>query len=195
MPELLIILKRIQIYPLHYIITTLVDNSSTSFTSGTLEITLNLTSDNVNSIRVLDSYLVIESTQKPEGLLRGQLGMDIDVSIDVELSTANVVPPLPGRIETGSAIIRVTSDNNLYYRVKVNDIRPGDFLQKSGINKGCDDDNGICAIQLSQDQSDFGVSKKIQITTQEATIIQNDFLYVNVSSAQVPGGLVRGQIR
>lgn len=177
------------------ILATLADNSSSSFTSGTLEITVDLSSDKVNTIRVLYSYLVIESTQKPEGLLRGQLGMDIDFSIDVELSTSKVVPPVTGRNESGNAIIRMTNDNYLYYFIEVSDLRPGDFLQKSGINQGCEDENGICAIQLSQDQSDFDVSKKIQISTQEATCIQNDFLYINVCSAQVPGGLIRGQIR
>ena len=177
------------------IIATLANNSSVSFTSGSLETSVNLTSNQANTINIMDSYIVIESTQKPEGLLRGQLGMNMIIAIDIELSPANVVPPVPGRNETGTAILRMTTDNHLYYVVEVNNLRDGDFLTKSGINEGCVNENGICLIELSKDQSDFGVSKKIQISTQEATCIQNDFLYVCVTSAQVPGGLLRGQIR
>jgi len=177
------------------IVATLADNSTVSFTSGTLETTVDLTSDQANTVKIIDSYLVIESVQKPEGLMRGELGKDIELAIDVSLSNANVVPPVTGRNETGLAILRITSDNYLYFKVDVNNLRPGDFLSKSGINEGCAGENGNCLIQLSKSQSDFGVSKKIQISEEEATCIQSNFLYVCVTSAQAPGGLLRGQIR
>lgn len=176
-------------------IVILADGVAKKFSNNKLEMTIDLSEDQANTINIQKTYLVINSTEKPDGLMRGQLGLEIVFACNAVLSPENQVPPIVGRNESGLALIRLTGSNTLYFFISVENLSPADKLLNSRISKGGCLENGQILCTLSQSSTDFGTSKTIQLNSNQVTCLLSDELYINVCTVNAPSGLLRGQIR
>jgi hypothetical protein len=95
----------------------------------------------------------------------------------------------------GIAILRLTSDMKLHYRINIQKVDDGDMLMAAHIHYGAAGVNGGVAIGLASSENDFGVNKTIQLTATQYNLLLNDALYVNIHSMMYPNGSIRGQIR
>jgi hypothetical protein len=173
-------------------VIVLVDNSTIKFNGTSASGTIKLTSSQYHDYTGTgDFYVNIHSNQFPDGLLRGQIGKTFSLVMNVDLTPlAN-----PGRPETGSAILRVTSDSTLFYKVTVSNLLSGDALTAATINSGAAGGSGSVLLSLYSQASDFGTAKSMKLSASQMNSLMNAQLYVNVQSSQLPIELVRGQIR
>lgn len=141
-----------------------------------------------------DLYVLITSTQFPNGLLRTQLHNEVVFSTDVRLTGANEVPPV-NTTATGLASLRLTKNRILYSKVTVTNVEPNDNLTAAHIHTGATGVNGPVLIGLASSAADFGVTKTTNLTEALYNSVLNDRLYVNVHSTLHPAGIIRGQIR
>ena len=115
----------------------------------------------------------------------------------VPLSAKNENPAPAGRTETGTATIRLLSDNTISYNIVVNGLAGGDALTAAHIHTGDVITNGPVIQNFSPVFS--GSTATGVITTLRSTFIDSlknaaTELYFNVHSTQFPGGLIRGQM-
>jgi len=173
--------------------TLLLDLHNGTFDSNR-EVKGNVTVDAATAAKLLSStanlYMQVNSAQIPAGLVRGQMDKTITAAYDVALtkysSTVNTTA-------TGTAYIRVFSDNNLAYQVVINNQPAGDVLTAAHIHKTLD--NSILTT-LAVSASDF--NKPITTTTAVGTVVTSlstDNLYIDVHSMLYGGGLLKGIIR
>jgi hypothetical protein len=166
---------------------------SGSSATGTIP---NVRSSFVDSLKndVNELYFNVHSTQVPGGLVRAQLNTTVDMAADVVLSGANEVGPVT-TTAVGLALLRLTTDKKLYYKVAVTNLEAGDALQLSHIHKAAAGVNGPVIVDLYANAAEFGVGKMTLLTDALFASVKADPTYVNVHSANHPGGVVRGQIR
>lgn len=168
-----------------------------TFSNGTATATITgLRSTFIDSLNddSKELYLNVHSTQAPAGIVRGQLNKTIELAADVALSPANEVPAGTSTA-TGLAIIRVTSDKQVYARLTVSNLETSDALTAAHIHKGAAGVNGSVLVGIYAAASDFGTTKILSIDDATLTSLKNDAIYVNAHSTAKPGGIVRGQIR
>jgi|JI10StandDraft_1071094.scaffolds.fasta_scaffold165635_1 CHRD domain len=168
-----------------------------SFSNGTASATITgLRSTFIDSLKddSKEMYLNVHSTQAPAGIVRGQLNKTIELAADVALSPANEVPAGTSTA-TGLAIIRVTSDKQVYARLTVSNLETSDALTAAHIHKGAAGVNGGVLLGIYGAGSEFGTTKILSIDDATLTSLKNDAIYVNAHSTAKPGGIVRGQIR
>jgi hypothetical protein len=173
-------------------VIVLVDNSTIKFNgtnaSGTIKLTSSQYRDYTGSG---DFYVNVHSSQLPDGVLRGQIGKTFSLVMNVDLTPlAN-----PGRPETGTALLRVSSDSTLYYKVIVSNLLMGDVLTSASINSGAAGGSGAVLLSLYSQASDFGKAKSVKLSASQMNSVMNSQLYINVQSTQLPVELLRGQIR
>lgn len=115
----------------------------------------------------------------------------------VPLSAKYENPAPAGRLETGSVVLQLLSDNSLKYAITVTGLTAGDALVAAHIHTG----NAVtnAGVILGMDPVFTGSTAAGTVANLRATFIdslKNDDtqLYFNVHSTQVPGGLVRGQM-
>lgn len=149
----------------------------------------------VDSIQGSNVYINLHTTQVASGLIRGQLDKTVEFVKDIELTGANEVPPVT-TTTTGTALLRMTSDKMLFYRIDVNDVETGDAVTAAHIHTGAAGANGDVLKGLAASADDFGVEKSVQLEDAVYNAIKGtDALYVNVHSTNHPDGIIRGQIR
>lgn len=148
----------------------------------------------VDSILNQTVYINLHSTAFPAGLVRGQLDQTLDFVMDVPLSGANEVPAVT-TTATGLAMLRVTADKKLYYRINVNNLEAGDALTAAHIHTGATGVNGGVLVALAGGPADLNITKSITLTDAAFTAVKTGQVYVNVHSTNRPGGIIRGQIR
>ena len=167
-----------------------------TFTNGVFSDTLTgLRQSLVDSLQNTPVYLTVQSTQQPEGVVRGQLDKTIDYAADLALSGANVVPPV-STAATGVASIRLTSDKMLYSNISATNLDAGDSLTTAGLYLGAAGATGAVFQQLAATGADFGTTKTYTLSDELITQLKNDPMYLNVySGAQATNGLLRGQLR
>lgn len=141
-----------------------------------------------------DIYLNVHSSQVPAGIIRGQIFNAVTFASSVALSGMNEVPAV-NTTATGTALLRITTDNKLYSKVTVTNVEAGDALTAGHIHTGAAGTNGGVLLGLCSSAADFGVTKIFTPTAAILTAIKTDALYVNVHSTNRPSGIVRGQIR
>jgi hypothetical protein len=141
-----------------------------------------------------DLYVNIHSTQLPGGLIRGQLNKTIDVAADVVMTPANEVPA-GTTTATGLAIIRVTSDKQMYVKVTVSNLEATDALTAAHIHKAAAGVNAGVMVGFYGAAADFGTVKIVTLDDASYASMKVDALYVNAHSTAKPAGLIRGQIR
>lgn len=168
-----------------------------SFSNGTASATITgLRSTFIDSLNddSKELYLNVHSTQAPAGIVRGQLNKTIELAADVAMSPANEVPAGTSTA-TGLAIIRVTSDKQVYAKLTVSNLETSDALTAAHIHKGAAGVNGGVLVGIYGSASEFGTTKILSIDDATLTSLKNDAIYVNAHSTAKPGGIVRGQIR
>jgi hypothetical protein len=174
---------------------TLVDDSEITFDGNTASGTVTLMQDQIMALNGSDVYVNLHSEAIPSGLLRGSVDKTIDFAADVQLSPDEEVPPVMNRDESGIALLRLDSDNNLEYKITVNDLRSSDALVAAHVHAGEAGANGDVFIGLLDDSAGFDVAQSLTLDADQRTALLNDPVYVNAHSNEEPAGIVRGQIR
>ncbi|CAA7391430.1 CHRD domain-containing protein [Chryseobacterium fistulae] len=118
---------------------------------------------------------------------------------DVPLNTANSIPVVTGRSETGTASFQLYDNNLLAFQIKINNLLSSDKLTIAHIHTGDVASTGDVLVDLVDNSkitfSGGMASGQIQLTdAQMSRLTQGQNLYVNVHSTTYPQGLVRGQI-
>ena len=113
---------------------------------------------------------------------------------DVALSGANEVPAV-NTAATGIALLRLTSNKKLYYKITVTGLEIGDALSAAHIHKAAPGANGGIIIGLYSAAAEFGTVKVISVDDVQFASLKADALYVNVHSTNKSSGVIRGQIR
>ena len=170
---------------------------SPTFTGSTATGTIaNLRTTFVDSLKsdVNELYFNVHSTQVASGLVRGQLNTKLEMVADVVLNGANEVPAVT-TAATGIALLRLTSNKQLFIRVTVTGLEANDALTASHIHRGATGANGGILLGLYSNAADFGTVKVFPVDDAQIATLKNDALYVNVHSTSRPSGVVRGQIR
>jgi CHRD domain len=167
-----------------------------AFTNGVYSDTLtSLRQSLVDSLQNSPVYLTVQSTQQPEGVVRGQLDKTIEFAADLSLSGTNVVPPVATGA-TGTASIRLTADKTLYSNISATNLDAGDSLTTAGLYIGAAGATGTLFQQLAATGADFGTTKTYTLSDELITQLKNAPIYLNVySGAQATNGLLRGQLR
>ena len=115
----------------------------------------------------------------------------------IPLSVKNENTPSFGRMETGTANLKLLSDNSMTYTIAVVGLVYGDALTAAHIHVGDAISNGGVVLSLNPMFSGSNASGTLpNIRTTLVDSLKNDMneLYFNVHSTQVPGGLMRGQL-
>lgn len=109
---------------------------------------------------------------------------------------ANFEVPAPaGRNEEGDANLELLSDNSLVYNFHIHNLKPGDVLTNAHIHAGDAGTSGNVLIDLNPSFVGSGASGIIKNLRQgQVDSLMNTPVYINVHSAQVNDGLVRGQL-
>ena len=115
----------------------------------------------------------------------------------VPLAAKNENNPPAGRSETGTANIKLLSDNTITYTITVVGLAAGDALTAAHIHAGDVITNGPVILGFSPVFS--GSTASGTITNIRTTFIDSlkdniNELYFNVHSTLVPGGIIRGQL-
>ncbi len=173
-------------------IITLVDNSSVKFQGTSASGTLKLNASQFAAVKDGGNFYVnIHSTKLPLGLLRGEIDKEMIFAQNVDLTPmTNTLRP-----ETGTAILRMTKDSTLHYKVSVNNLTTGDILTAAQINVGQTGIVGPVVIPLYSGSADYNTAKSLKLTSSQANFLQNMEVYVSVNSQQIANELLRGQIR
>ncbi len=115
----------------------------------------------------------------------------------IPLAAKNENNPPASRTETGTATVKLLSDNSLTYTIAVVGLATGDALNAAHIHVGDVISNG--GVILGLNPTFTGGNASGTITNVRTTLIDSlkddmNELYFNVHSTQVPSGLVRGQL-
>jgi CHRD domain len=105
--------------------------------------------------------------------------------------------PPAGRTETGTANIKLLSDNTIAYTIAVVGLAATDALTAAHIHVGDVITNGSVILGFSpvfSGSNASGTIANIRTTFIDSLKDNVNELYFNVHSTQVPGGLVRGQL-
>ncbi|NJK97115.1 MAG: CHRD domain-containing protein [Bacteroidales bacterium] len=173
-------------------VIVLVDNSAIKFNGNSASGTVKLNSSQFNAVKNDgDFYVNVHSTKLPLGLVRGQLNKTITYAQNIDLTAMSN----PLRPETGTAILRMDKDSTLFYKVSVNNLTEGDMLTSAQINVGASGVEGPSIISLYSSFDEYGTAKSTDLTGSQANFLLTSPVYISVSSEQVPGELLRGQIR
>lgn len=173
-------------------IITLVDNSSIKFQGSSASGTVKLNLSQYNAVKDEGNFYVnVHSTKLPLGLVRGQLDKKITFAKNVDLTPmTNTLRP-----ETGTAILRMTGDSTLHYKVTVNNLTTGDVLNAAQVNVGASGVTGPSIIPLYTMADEYGTAKSLKLNASQVNFLMNSEVYISVNSQQVPNELIRGQIR
>ena len=97
----------------------------------------------------------------------------------------------------GLAILTVTADMKLTYKILVQKVDDGDMLTNAHIHYGAPGVDGAPFIFLAAGIQNLGKNITIQLTEQQFDELVNGTqpIYINVHSHDYPGDSIRGQIR
>lgn len=114
---------------------------------------------------------------------------------DIELSSTHEVPAVPGRDEEGEVSLELLSDNSLVYNFHIHNLKTGDVLTNAHIHAGDAGTSGGILIDLHPSFVGTGATGIVKNLRQsQVDSLLNTPVYINIHSAQVNSGLVRGQI-
>lgn len=177
------------------VLVGLADAMDISFMGNTVSGSILLTEAQILALNGNDVYVNVHSMESPAGLVRGQVNQIIDNAYNVSLSPANEIPIVMGRIERGTASFRIVG-STMFYSIMVGDLDPMDAIMAGHIHTGSSTMNGDVIINLEVTGNDqLGITKSVELTDMQLEQMNNDEVYVNIHSSQVPSGLLRGQIR
>lgn len=98
---------------------------------------------------------------------------------------------------SGLAILRVTADKKLTYKIIVHHVDNGDVLTNAHIHRGAVGQDGGPFILMMAGVQNLNRNVTIQLTDSQYEELVNgtDPIYINVHSQLYPGDSIRGQIR
>lgn len=117
--------------------------------------------------------------------------------ITVALSAANENPQPAGRTETGSASVKIFSDNSVTVDVTVNGLASGDNITAGHFHVGDPVTNGGVVVDLSPTITGSTIKSKLtNLRTSFLDTLMNGTadIYLNFHSSQAPSGIIRGQV-
>lgn len=153
---------------------------------------LQLTKDESDSLKANGNYyMLIKTTQSPQGLVRGQVNKTVSYSLDVDLLPSNITPS-PSTTATGKAYIRILTDNSIVSKVVINNLPAGDSLYTSAIINTA---SSASVYSLADVAADFNQPRTVLSTAAIVASIKADALSVIVKSKLYPNGLLKGTIR
>lgn len=132
-------------------------------------------------------YLQVNSTQQPNGMVRGQIDKTVKQAFDVDLVKYNAGV---NTTTTGKVYFRVMGDNSLVYNVAVNNVPATDGLTSAHIHQVADD---ALLMTLATSAADFNKA----ITLSSASVpaaFATGVLYVDAHSTLYPAGLLKGNM-
>lgn len=117
--------------------------------------------------------------------------------ITVALAAANENPQPAGRTETGSASVKIFSDNSVTIDVTVTGLVAGDNITAGHFHAGDPVTNGGVVVDLSPTIT--GSTIKSKLTNLRSSFLDTLMngtadIYLNFHSSQVPSGIIRGQV-
>jgi hypothetical protein len=148
----------------------------------------------VDTLKTMDVYFNVHSTQFPGGLIRGQLNNPVDFAIDVPMVGTNEVPSVT-TTATGLALLRLGTDKTLFSKITVTSLEANDTLIVAHIHGAAAGSNGSVLQGLCGSNADFGIVKSVALSDANITALKTGAVYVNAHSKLHPGGIIRGQIR
>lgn len=127
---------------------------------------------------------------------KNDMNVEVSASWSVTLSTKNEIPAVPNRAETGTATIKLFSNNELEFDISVPNLAAGDMIQAAHLHVGDAVTNGGVVADLRGMMHQNKTMGKIVIRSTLADSLKNGMaqIYVNVHTSQVASGLVRGQL-
>jgi hypothetical protein len=172
-----------------------VDNIELHFVGGYANGNTKLTPNQVAIIKAGDVYINVNSSQEPEGLLRGQVDKNVIWALDVNLSPESEIPSITDRTDRGIAILRFTDDDMLYSNIQLMNVLNTDSITTANIEEGPVGVHGGSMVLLASSKNDFGASKKITLFPSVVTHLKEDVHHVNVHSVLKPAGLMCGHLQ
>lgn len=121
---------------------------------------------------------------------------EVKASWSVMLNAKNEIPAVANRSETGMAVIKLYTNNELEFDISVPNLASGDNIQAAHLHAGDPVSNGSVIADLSgmiQQNKSMGKTS-IRSSLADSLINGTAQVYVNVHTSQVPSGLVRGQL-
>ena len=121
---------------------------------------------------------------------------EVTASWSVTLNAKNEIPAVANRSETGTAIIKLYSNNELEFDISVPNLVSGDMIQAAHLHTGDAASNGGVVVDLKGTIQQNKTMGKVAVRASFADSLKNGMaqIYVNVHSMQVPSGIVRGQV-
>lgn len=153
-----------------------------------------LTADQQASLLAGSYYVNIHSAAFPSGEIRDQLAPAGVTVLQSALSGDNEVPSIESAA-TGTAYITVNDESGA---VVINVITSGLITPNAAhIHSGFAGSNGDVLYALEQDEAvvgNFSSAQDTMLSSAELTSLQSGGTYINVHSAEVPSGELRGQV-
>lgn len=146
-----------------------------------------------NVLLALGLSIFLLSCEKKETVIQPQLLKEITVS----LAAVNENPQPAGRTESGSATIKVHSDNSITLDATLVGLAATDNLTLAHFHVGDPVTNGPVVLDLKPTFT--GSTVKATLTSVRTSFIDSikagtEDIYLNIHSTQVGSGLVRGQL-
>jgi CHRD domain len=114
---------------------------------------------------------------------------------EIPLHASFEVPAVPGRNEEGDVSLELLSDNSLVYNFHIHNLKPGDVLTAAHIHAGDPGTSGDVLIELNPSFVGSGAQGIVKdLRPGQVDSLLNTPVYINIHSAQVNSGLVRGQL-
>lgn len=165
-----------------------------TFSGSTVTGTVQLTAGQADTLRNMETYVNVHSTQAGAGLVRGQVDSKVVYAADIALSGANEVPAVT-TTATGVATIRLLENKKLYVKVVVNNLETGDAMTFAHFHSGSSTVSGPVLLGFYSAAADFGTLKVVTVDNTFYNSLLADPMYVNTHSALRGSGLIRGQVR
>ena len=165
-----------------------------TFSGSTVTGTVQLTAGQIDTIKTMETYVNVHTTQVAGGLVRGQIDSKVVFAADVVMNAANEVPAGTS-LATGLATIRMTENKKLYVKVAVANLESGDALTAAHFHPAAAGVNGSVLLGFYSAGTDFGTLKTLSVDDTFYNTLLTGSLYVNAHSTTKPSGLIRGQIR
>jgi len=150
---------------------------------------LDITPEDVTSLKTGNFYVNVHTTQNPGGEMRGQV-VDKPLEFKASLSGAEEIPPVTVS-RTGEAKLTLSGDlKTLGYTVTVSNL---DNITAAHIHNAPKGQNGPVIIPIASAPFTT-ISGEAALTSDQLDALFSENLYVNVHTTQNPGGAIRGQI-
>ena len=165
-----------------------------TFSGSTVTGTVKLSAGQADTLKNMESYVNVHSTQFGGGLVRGQVDSKVVFAADVVLNGASEVPAVT-TTATGLAVIRMTENKKLYVKTTITNLEAGDAMTFAHFHSGTSAVSGPVILGFYSSAADFGTLKTVSADDAFYNTLLTGAVYVNTHSSLHGSGLIRGQIR